>query len=94
LLESSDPANAHRGMGSLRRVVLAWTVRSPNECATFAEQLWNIRQNNPFDAFEVSIHVTQVLFVLHLYVSLILSPFTLFDSLIAGFESVVVTGQG
>jgi hypothetical protein len=61
---SSSSSSGHAGagvfgMGRLRRVVLSWTVRAECELQPFAELLWHVSQNNPFDAFELDIHVTQ-----------------------------------
>ena len=55
---SSSSAGVY-GMGRLRRVVLSWTVRTACELQPFAELLWHVSQNNPFDAFELDLHVTQ-----------------------------------
>jgi ferredoxin-NADP reductase len=47
-----------RALGTLRRIVLVWTVRTELELALFAEQIYQARQDNPFDAFDAILHVT------------------------------------
>lgn len=46
------------GTKNLKRVVLLWTVKDEVQLAPFAEQLWGVRQNNLFDAFDIFIHVS------------------------------------